>query len=61
MTGLLRVFALTISWDPTIRGYLVVATGVAVLCGSVYLLLATNTGVRLGFLIAAAASVRRRS
>jgi hypothetical protein len=54
MTALLRVFALTISWDPTIRGYLVVATGVAVLCGSVYLLLATNTGIRLGFLIAAA-------
>ena len=50
----MRVFALTISWDPTIRGYLVVATGVAVLCGSVYLLLATNTGIRLGFLIAAA-------
>ncbi|MCI3949807.1 MAG: hypothetical protein K0R11_1741 [Acidimicrobiales bacterium] len=54
MTAVLRVFALTISWDPTIRGYLVVATGVAVLCGSVYLLLATNTGNRLGFLIAAA-------
>jgi hypothetical protein len=54
VTALLNVFALTISWDPTIRGYLVVATGVAVLCGSVYLLLATNTGVRLGFLLAAA-------
>jgi hypothetical protein len=54
VSALLRVFALTISWDPTIRGYLVVATGVAVLCGSVYVLLATNTGIRLGFLIAAA-------
>lgn len=54
MTGLAHVLALTVSWDPTIRGYLVVATGVAVLCGSVYLLLATNTGIRLGFLIAAA-------
>ena len=54
MTALLRAFALPISWDPPIRGYLVVATGVAVLCGSVYLLLATNTGIRLGFLIAAA-------
>jgi hypothetical protein len=52
--ALARVLALTLSWDPTIRGYLVVATGVTVLCGSVYLLLATNTGVRLGFLIAAA-------
>jgi hypothetical protein len=54
LVALSRVLALTISWDPTIRGYLVVATGVAVLCGSVYLLLATNTGIRLGFLIAAA-------
>jgi hypothetical protein len=54
VTALVHVLALTLSWDPTIRGYLVVATGVVVLCGSVYLLLATNTGVRLGFLIAAA-------
>jgi hypothetical protein len=54
MSGLANVLALTLSWDPTIRGYLVVATGVVVLCGSVYLLLATNTGIRLGFLIAAA-------
>jgi hypothetical protein len=48
------LLALTVEWDPTIRGVLVVATGVAVLCGSIYLLLATNTGIRLGFLIAAA-------
>jgi hypothetical protein len=54
IVALSRILALTISWDPTIRGYLVVATGVVVLCGSVYLLLATNTGIRLGFLIAAA-------
>jgi hypothetical protein len=54
VSGLGHVLALTLSWDPTIRGYLVVVTGVAVLCGSVYLLLATNTGIRLGFLIAAA-------
>jgi hypothetical protein len=33
---------------------LVVATGVVVLCGSVYLLLATNLGSRLGFLVAVA-------
>ena len=45
-------FALTITWNPGIRGILVVAVGVAVLCGSVYLLLATNTGPRLGFLLA---------
>lgn len=49
-----EVLALAIAWDPTIRGILVVATGVGVLCGSVYLLLATNTGIRLGFLIALA-------
>jgi hypothetical protein len=41
-----------IAWDPTIRGVLSVATGVVVLMGSVYLLLATNTGHRLGFLLA---------
>lgn len=41
-----------ISWDPTIRGILVVAVGVAILCGSVYLLLATNLGSRLGLLVA---------
>lgn len=42
-----------IAWDPHIRGILVVATGFAVLCGSVYLLLSTNLGARLGFLMAA--------
>jgi hypothetical protein len=41
-----------LAWDPTIRGLLSVAVGVAVLMGSVYLLLATNTGNRLGFLLA---------
>ena len=43
-----------IQFDPNIRGVLVVLVGVVVLCGSVYLLLATNTGVRNGFLIALA-------
>ncbi len=42
-----------IAWDPHIRGILVVATGFAVLCGSVYLILSTNLGARLGFLMAA--------
>ena len=41
-----------ISFDPNIRGVLVVMTGVIVLIGSVYLLLATNTGLRNGLLIA---------
>lgn len=41
-----------IVFDPTIRGILAVLVGVVVLMGSVYLLLATNTGNRLGFLLA---------
>ena len=43
-----------LAWDPEIRGFLAVFTGVVVLMGSVWLLLATNSGVRLGTLIAAA-------
>jgi hypothetical protein len=42
-------------WYPTILGVLVVVAGVVLFCGSVYLLLATNLGARLGFLIAVAA------
>ena len=41
-----------ISFDPGIRGILVVLVGVTVLMGSVYLLLGTNLGSRLGFLVA---------
>ncbi len=41
-----------ISFDPGIRGILVVLVGVSVLMGSVYLLLGTNLGSRLGFLVA---------
>ncbi len=44
-----------IDFNTGIRGILVVALAVAVLPGSVYLLLATNTGARLGLLIALAA------
>jgi hypothetical protein len=44
-----------IAWDPQIRGFLTLAVGVVVLMGSVYLLLLTNIGVRLGFMLAAAA------
>lgn len=42
-------------WYPTILGVLVVVAGVVLFCGSAYLLLATNLGARLGFLIAVAA------
>jgi hypothetical protein len=41
-----------ITWEPNIRGGLVFLTAVAILCGSVYLVLATNTGARLGLLLA---------
>jgi hypothetical protein len=44
-----------IAWDPQIRGFLAVAVGVVVLMGSVYLLLGTNLGSRLGFLVAISA------
>jgi hypothetical protein len=40
-----------LSWDPAIKGILTVLVGVVVLFGSVYLIVATNTGARLGLLI----------
>lgn len=43
-----------LSWDPQIRGALIVLVSFVILPGSVYLLLATNTGSKLGFLLAAA-------
>jgi hypothetical protein len=43
-----------LDWDVTVRGIAVVATGFTVLMGSVWLLLATNTGTRLGTLLAGA-------
>lgn len=39
-------------WYPTILGILVVLAGILLFCGSIYLLLATNLGARLGFLVA---------
>ncbi len=38
-------------WYPTILGFLVVIFAVALFCGSIWLLLGTNLGARLGFLI----------
>lgn len=43
-----------LTWDPQIRGALFTLIAVAILCGSVYLVLATNLGAKVGFLIAAA-------
>jgi hypothetical protein len=39
-------------WYPTILGVLVVVAGIGLFCGSIYLLLGTNLGARLGFLVA---------
>ena len=44
-----------IGFDPFFRGLLSVLAAVVVLIGSTYLVIATNTGVRQGFLIAGAA------
>lgn len=43
---------LAVSWEPELRGVLTVIIAVVVLCGSVYLILGTNLGARLGFLVA---------
>jgi hypothetical protein len=43
-----------LTWDPQIRGALILLTAVLILPGSVYLLLATNTGARVGFVLAIA-------
>ena len=46
---------LAISWEPELRGLLIVIIAVGMLCGSIYLILATNLGARLGFLVASPA------
>ena len=45
---------LAINWSPELRGILIVIIAVAVLMGGVYMILATNLGARLGFLVALA-------
>ncbi len=42
---------LAINWEWELRGIVVTLIGVVVLIGSIYLLLATNLGARLGFLV----------
>jgi hypothetical protein len=44
---------LAVNWSPAIRGYLIVIISVTVFCGSIYMILGTNLGARLGFLVAA--------
>jgi hypothetical protein len=41
-------------WYPTILGVLTVIAAVGLFCGTIYLLLATDLGARLGFVVAAA-------
>lgn len=50
----MQFFVAALQWDPHIRGGLILLTAFLILCGSVYLLLATNTGARLGFLLSVA-------
>jgi hypothetical protein len=45
---------LAVDWEWELRGTLIVIIAVSVLCGSVYLILGTNMGARLGFLVALA-------
>lgn len=48
--GLLAALA----WEPQIKGALYVIIAVLILCGSCYMILATDMGARLGFMLAAA-------
>ncbi len=41
-----------LTWSPGFKGILTVALSVAILCGSVALIMGTNSGARLGFLLA---------
>lgn len=53
--GLLQADVLgAFQWDPGFRGLLTVVLSVAILCGSVTLILSTNSGARLGFLLSVA-------
>lgn len=45
-------FLAALTWDPQIRGAAIVFAGMVLLPGSVYLLLATNLGAKMGFVIA---------
>ena len=42
------------AWDPGFRGLLTVVLSMVILCGAAWLIVGTNTGPRLGFLIAGA-------
>lgn len=46
---------LALNWEPQIRGILIIIISTTVLCGSIYLILGTNLGARLGFLLSLSA------
>lgn len=52
----MRTFAslFALNWNPQLRGYMAVIVGAGILCGSVYLILGTNLGARLGLLVSIA-------
>jgi hypothetical protein len=52
---MLAVVVAILKWNPTIRGILFPGIMFLILCGSTYVILATNVGNRLGFLLANAA------
>jgi hypothetical protein len=45
----------SVTWEPQLRGILITIIAISVFCGSIYFLLSTNLGARLGFLVAFAA------
>jgi hypothetical protein len=49
----MNILAFALNWEPQLHGITVVALSIVLLCGSVYLLLATNMGSRVGFMVAA--------
>jgi hypothetical protein len=50
----MHALAFSLNWEPELHGLLVVLLALVLLPGSVYLLLSTNLGARVGFLIAIA-------
>ncbi|MCB0976513.1 MAG: hypothetical protein KDB02_03555 [Acidimicrobiales bacterium] len=54
MIALVNVLG-SMSWDPGFRGFLTVVLAVGILCGSIALILGTNSGARLGTLLAVSA------
>ncbi|MEY2975703.1 MAG: hypothetical protein RIR49_2123 [Actinomycetota bacterium] len=51
MSGTLLSSVLAIGWEPELRGLLTVILGLVAFMGSIYLILGTNIGARLGFLV----------